>query len=286
MRGDSTVSDPTSTRVQSGICCQIHRSKGAIRHLYRTSLKVIQLLLGDDQTFVVRSIALVGAIRHIRRASPLAIQLLLEDDRAFVVRSTVLIEQSDIYVVLRRRRFNIYWGTIKHLLSDLSSTVLVGAIRHLCRALPSAIQLLLEDDRVFAVRSTVLIGRSDIFVVLHHQRFNFYLGDDRTFVIGSNSLVETIRHLRHASPSAIQLLLGDDWAFVVRSTVLTFAVRFTALVRAIRHLCRDKGEATSSSPFGEIEVKLYRRHLREGCKVALSTSSWKGKDGVVPSLSS
>ncbi|TYK09539.1 hypothetical protein E5676_scaffold757G00200 [Cucumis melo var. makuwa] len=45
----------------------------------------------DDRAFVVRSVVLIEAFRHLRRTSLSAIQLLLGDDRTFAVRSTVLV---------------------------------------------------------------------------------------------------------------------------------------------------------------------------------------------------
>ncbi|TYK25897.1 hypothetical protein E5676_scaffold436G001270 [Cucumis melo var. makuwa] len=95
-RGDSAVSDPTSTRRRSGFCRQIYcpgrsdRVPSSFGEV--TPPSAIQLLLRDDQTFSVRSTALVGAIGHLCRALPSAIQLLLGDDRAFAVKSTALVE--------------------------------------------------------------------------------------------------------------------------------------------------------------------------------------------------
>ncbi|TYJ99656.1 hypothetical protein E5676_scaffold562G00370 [Cucumis melo var. makuwa] len=102
---------------------QIHCPVGVIGHLRSTSSSAIQLVLGDDRAFIVKSPVLVGVIRHLCRASLSGIQLLLWDDQAFAI----------------------------------SSTALVGAIGHLRRALLSAIQLQLGDDRAFAHRSTILI---------------------------------------------------------------------------------------------------------------------------------
>ncbi|KAA0060301.1 hypothetical protein E6C27_scaffold22G00800 [Cucumis melo var. makuwa] len=77
------------------------------------------------------------------------------------------------------------------------------------------IQLLLEDDWAFAVRSTILMHRPG--------------RSDRT----PSSLGEVVLS------SAIQLLSGDDWAFAVRST---------ALVGAIGHLLVWRGDTTVSDP--------------------------------------
>ncbi|KAA0062457.1 hypothetical protein E5676_scaffold325G001200 [Cucumis melo var. makuwa] len=209
----------------------------------------IQLLSGDDRTFVVRSIALIGAIGHLHRLergpsgfflqihSPdrsgrtpssfgdvilsSAIQLLSEDDRAFTVRSTALIHRPG-----RSNQTPSSFGEVM---------------------LPSTIQLLSGDDRTFAVRSTPCFYHQ-----IHHPS-----GIDRT----PSSFGEVIL------PPAIQLLLGDDRASAVRSTVLihrpgrsdrtpssfgevillsaiqhlsgdnrAFTVKFTALVGAIGHL--------------------------------------------------
>ncbi|TYK09811.1 histidine-rich glycoprotein-like [Cucumis melo var. makuwa] len=116
-RRDSAISDPTSSKGRSDICHQIHPFS---RSDWKSSLfgevtlpSVIQLLLGEDRAFVVRSIALVGAIGHLRQlertdrtsssfgeVTPLSvIQLLLRDYRAFTVNSTTLIEATGIFVV-------------------------------------------------------------------------------------------------------------------------------------------------------------------------------------------
>ncbi|TYK20930.1 ABC transporter C family member 2-like [Cucumis melo var. makuwa] len=145
---------------------------------------------------------------------------------------------------------------------------LVGSIGHLRFASSSAIQLLLREDRAFAIRSTVLVGvighlrneKLDIFVVLTVNDPTS-TADDQTFTVKSIVLVGVIRYLCCASPSTIQLLLGDDRAFAVKSTVLVgairhlyrasslliqllleddrvFTVRSIVLVGAIRHLHR------------------------------------------------
>ncbi|KAA0065609.1 hypothetical protein E6C27_scaffold90G00570 [Cucumis melo var. makuwa] len=103
---------------------------------------------------------------------PSAIQLLLGDDRAFAVKSTVLVEAIGHLRHLER------WGDIA--VSDPTS---IGGRSGFCRQihrpgrsdrtpssfgeviLPSAIQLLSEDDQAFAVRSTVLVE-----AIGHHRR--------------------------------------------------------------------------------------------------------------------
>ncbi|KAA0065977.1 hypothetical protein E6C27_scaffold62G00620 [Cucumis melo var. makuwa] len=88
----------------------------------------------------------------------------------------------------------------------------------------SAIQLLLGDDRAFAVRSTALVGTIGHYRHLERwycgQRSNFYrrtiglLPSDPTFGRSDrapSSFGEVVL------PSAIQLLSGDDRAFAVRS---------------------------------------------------------------------
>ncbi|KAA0032226.1 hypothetical protein E6C27_scaffold219G00400 [Cucumis melo var. makuwa] len=88
-RGDSAVSDPTSTGRRSGFCRQIHRpgrndrtpsSFGDV-----TPPLGIQLLLWNDQAFTVRFTVLVGAIRHLRRLKRLrqncTIDVFLEKQR-------------------------------------------------------------------------------------------------------------------------------------------------------------------------------------------------------------
>ncbi|KAA0037103.1 hypothetical protein E5676_scaffold832G001790 [Cucumis melo var. makuwa] len=103
-RGDSAVSDPTSTEGRSSFFRQIHRlgrsdrTPSSFREV--TPASVIQLILGDDRIFVVRSTALIHRPGRSDRTPssfgeviPLsAIQLLLEDDRAFAVRSIALVE--------------------------------------------------------------------------------------------------------------------------------------------------------------------------------------------------
>ncbi|KAA0065801.1 hypothetical protein E5676_scaffold546G001950 [Cucumis melo var. makuwa] len=135
---------------------------------------------GDDRAFTVRSIALIHRPGRSDRAPssfgevilPSAIQLLLGDDRAFAVKSTVLVEAIGHLRHLER------WGDIA--VSDPTS---IGGRSGFCRQihrpgrsdrtpssfgeviLPSAIQLLSEDDQAFAVRSTVLVE-----AIGHHRR--------------------------------------------------------------------------------------------------------------------
>ncbi|TYK23214.1 hypothetical protein E5676_scaffold142G002460 [Cucumis melo var. makuwa] len=102
--------------------------------------------------------------------------------------------------------------------------VVLGRIKPKEVTLPSAVQLLLEDDRVFAVKSTTLVGaigrlrrleRSDrapssFREVTLPSMIQLLLRDDRA----PSSFGEV------TLPSAIQLLLGQDRAFAVKSTTL------------------------------------------------------------------
>ncbi|TYJ97606.1 hypothetical protein E5676_scaffold690G00390 [Cucumis melo var. makuwa] len=96
-RDGTAVSDPTSIGGRSGFYRQIHRPSRSDRtssSLGEVILpSAIQLLSGDDQTFTVRSTALVGAIGHLRRL-----------ERWYC-----------------RQRSNFYRGTIEILPSDPSS---------------------------------------------------------------------------------------------------------------------------------------------------------------------
>ncbi|TYK01706.1 hypothetical protein E5676_scaffold775G00290 [Cucumis melo var. makuwa] len=239
-RGDSAVSDPPSTSRRSNFCRQIHRRGRCNQELLsfreETPPSTIQLLLGDDRAFYVRSIILVRAIGHLRHLERIdwatlslremtpqsTIQLLLGDDRAFADRSTALVGAIE-----RLRRLERGDSIVSDPTSTIGRSGFYHQMHRLCksdRALSlfgevtpqSAIQLLLGDDRAFAVRSVGLIGA--IRHLLHFKRSTVLIG-----VIGAPSSFREV-----TPPSAIQLLLGDNRAFTVRST---------ALVRAIRHLC-------------------------------------------------
>ncbi|KAA0057707.1 hypothetical protein E6C27_scaffold126G00600 [Cucumis melo var. makuwa] len=137
----------------------------------------IQLISGDDQAFVVRSTVLILYPSRSDRAPssfggvilPSAIQLLSGTDQAFTVRSIVL-ERSDTFVVWR--------GDIA--VNDPTSIDgRSGFSRQIHRAdrsdqapssfgkviPPSAIQLLLGDDRAFLSDPPSLEERSGTFVV-------------------------------------------------------------------------------------------------------------------------
>ena len=127
-------------------------------------------------------------------ASPSVIQLLLEDGQTFAFRSTSLV------------------GTIKHLRSALpSTTLLLRKVRHFFFqsfakvTLSSVIQLVLWDDRAFAVRSTFPVGMIGHIWLCSPSMIQLQLGEDQAFVVKSTSLVETIRHLCYVSPLVIPL---------------------------------------------------------------------------------
>ncbi|KAA0026302.1 hypothetical protein E6C27_scaffold19G003110 [Cucumis melo var. makuwa] len=69
-RGDSVVSDPTSIRGWSGFCHQIHHTgrsdRAPLSFGDMTPPSTIQLLLGDDRAFSIRSTSLAEAIGHLR----------------------------------------------------------------------------------------------------------------------------------------------------------------------------------------------------------------------------
>ncbi|KAA0060274.1 hypothetical protein E5676_scaffold3819G00030 [Cucumis melo var. makuwa] len=144
-----------------------------------TMSSVIQLLLGDDLAFAVRSTVLVGAIDNFiiwRGGSALSDPTSTRDDRAFTVRSTVLRtiellpsdpppcwEQSSTFIIWRggsavsdptrtKERSGFYRQTYHPSRSDLAPS----SFRDVTMSL--AIQLLLEDDRAFIIRSTSLVG--------------------------------------------------------------------------------------------------------------------------------
>ncbi|KAA0058866.1 hypothetical protein E5676_scaffold1607G00750 [Cucumis melo var. makuwa] len=161
-RGDSAVSNLTSTAGRSSFCCQIHRlgksdwtplSFGEV-----TPPSAIQLLLGGDRAFIVRSTVLVGAIEHLTR-----------------------LERGDSAV------------------SDPTST---GGRLGFCRQIyrlgrsdrepssfrevtpPLAIQLLLEENQAFAVKSIALRGKGEAAPLSSTQDYNILeMSVDEAFVL-------------------------------------------------------------------------------------------------------
>ncbi|TYK07180.1 hypothetical protein E5676_scaffold606G00610 [Cucumis melo var. makuwa] len=127
--------------------------------------------------------------------------------------------------------------------------------------LPSAIQLLLGDDRAFAVRSTVLIhrpGRSDrtpssFGEVILSSAIQFISGDDRTFVVKSTVLVVAIGHF---------VVWRGDTA-VSDPTSIGGRLDFCCQIH------RPGRSDRASSSFGEVEVKLYHRRLLGEAKVEM-----------------
>ncbi|KAA0060273.1 hypothetical protein E5676_scaffold3819G00020 [Cucumis melo var. makuwa] len=115
----------------------------------------IQLLLGDDQAFAVRSIALVGAIGTF----------VVWRGRSIVSDPTSTEERSDFCSQIHRPgRSNRTPSSFKEV------------------SLPSVNQLLLGDDRTFAVRSSVL-APSSFREVTMSSAIQLLLGDDRAFAI-------------------------------------------------------------------------------------------------------
>ncbi|KAA0055420.1 hypothetical protein E5676_scaffold1428G00140 [Cucumis melo var. makuwa] len=155
---------------------------------------VIQLLLGNDQAFAVRSTTLIHRPSRSDQTSlscfAVSDQLLLRDDQ--ILPSDPRPSRSD-RTSTSCITVNDPTSTRGQSSIDVRSTVLVEVIGHLCCASLSAVQLRLKDDQAFAIRSTALVG--------------------------------AIRHLRRALQSMIQLLLKDDRAFTVRSTVLVGTVK-------------------------------------------------------------
>ncbi|KAA0047641.1 uncharacterized protein E5676_scaffold648G00820 [Cucumis melo var. makuwa] len=230
----------------------------------------IQLLLGDDRAFSIRSIALVGAIGHLLRLErsdrasssfrvvtvPLAIQLLLGTIGLLPLDLPPWYERSGTFVVWRggsavsdpnsTRRRSGFFRQIHRLGKNDRTPSSFGKIRYPGRSnrtpssfgdvtIPSTIQLLLGDDRTFAVRFTTLVeaihrpnrrnrAPSSFGEVTSSSVIQLLLGDDWAFVIRSIALLGAIEHSRRASSSAIQLLLEDDRVFVIESTVLEGAI--------------------------------------------------------------
>ncbi|KAA0032942.1 hypothetical protein E6C27_scaffold269G00160 [Cucumis melo var. makuwa] len=145
--------------------------------------------------------------------------------------------------------------------------------------LPSAIQLLSGDDRVFAVRSTP--GRSDrapsSFGGVILPSAIQLSEDDRAFVVRSITLVGAVGHHHHLErsdqtpssfgevvlPSTIQLLSGDDRAFAIRSTALVGAIGHLRHLERWRQNCtievfleKQRGGKATSTPMKPKVFKL------------------------------
>ncbi|KAA0041002.1 hypothetical protein E5676_scaffold228G00490 [Cucumis melo var. makuwa] len=236
-----------------------------------TPSSTIQLLLENDRAFVVRFTIPVGAIRNLYRLGDS-----VASDPTFTEGRSDFCHQ--IHRHSRSHRTPSSFGEVTP---------------------PSAIQLLLEDDQTFVIRSIALIhnsSRSDrtpssFGEVTPPSAIQLLLGDDRTFVVRSIALVGAIVSLSFGEvtpPSTIQLLPGDDQAFVVRSTALersdTFIVwRGDSTVSDLtstegrsdfcRQIHRPSRSDRTPSSFGE----------RDKGKTVPSTSSWRSKDRAAPS---
>ncbi|TYK29673.1 hypothetical protein E5676_scaffold64G00230 [Cucumis melo var. makuwa] len=190
-RGDSTINDPTSTGRRSSFCRLIDRS-GRSDWMHSSLEEVtppsaIHLLLGDDQTFAIRSTTLIYRLGRSDRASllfgevttPSVIQLLLlGDDGAFVIASSTLV--GLIERLRRLERSNREPSSFGEVTPPSTIQLLLGTI-DFCRQIyrssridrtpslfgevtpSSVLQYLLGYDRAFAVR----------FIAL---RSNFYYG--------------------------------------------------------------------------------------------------------------
>ncbi|KAA0067807.1 hypothetical protein E6C27_scaffold2484G00100 [Cucumis melo var. makuwa] len=217
--------------------------------------------------------------------SPSAIQLLLEDDQNFVVRSTALVGVIGQLRHLESQRSNFYWGTIGLLPSDPHPGRSDRAPSSFEKVTPPPmIQLLLGDNWAFVVRSTVLIhnlSRNDRAPSSFEERSGTFVilrGDstvsDPTFTWGLSSFYQQIHHSDRSdrepssfgeviSPLAIQLLLRDDRTFVIRSTTLVGGIKafivwrgdspvsYTNSIRGRLDFCRqihrtDRSDQTSS----------------------------------------
>ncbi|KAA0062006.1 hypothetical protein E6C27_scaffold89G003120 [Cucumis melo var. makuwa] len=163
-------------------------------------------------------------------------------------------------------------------------------IEHLRSSSPSAIQLLLEDDRTFTIKSITLVGTIRHLHSALPSAIQLLLGDDRTFFVRSTTLVRTIGHLRSTSPSAIQLLLElqSDICPNDRTSSFYFAVSDPTSTRGRLDICRQIHCSTRKD---QVEVKLYRRHLIGEAEVELSqrdllravpSSFWRGRGKVAP----
>ncbi|KAA0051506.1 hypothetical protein E6C27_scaffold174G00280 [Cucumis melo var. makuwa] len=235
-RGGTAINNPTSIEGRSSFFRQIYhpdrsnRTPSSFEEVILPS--AIQLLSGDDQTFVVRSIA-------------------LERSSTFVVwRGDTAI--SDPTSIEGRSSF------CRQIHHPGKSDRVPSSFREVVLSL--AIQLLSTDDRAFAVRCTALIhhpGRSDwtpssFGEVVLPSAIQLLSGDDRAFAVRSTTLVGAIRHLRRLErwsdrtpssfgevilPSAIQLLSRDDRAFAVRSTALVGPIGHVHRLERWRHNC-------------------------------------------------
>ncbi|KAA0026001.1 hypothetical protein E6C27_scaffold34G003240 [Cucumis melo var. makuwa] len=199
-RGDSVESDPTSLGGRSGFCHQIHHPSGS--DPTPSSFKEIHRPGCDRAPSSFGKVTLSSVI-----------QLLLGEDRAFTARSTAWVGVIGSIALAREI------GHLRHFERSDRAPSSFGEVTP-----PSAIQLLLGDDRAFTVRS---IGH-----LRHLER------SGRT----PSSFGEV------TPPLAIQFLLRDDRAFAVRSTVL---------VGAIEHLHRlerrSKADAEGRS-FFDVEI--------------------------------
>ncbi|TYK30007.1 hypothetical protein E5676_scaffold587G00080 [Cucumis melo var. makuwa] len=283
----------------------------------------IQLLLGDDRVFAVRSTVLIHHPSRSNQTSslfgevtpPSAIQLLLRDDQTFTERLGIFVVwkgDSAVCDPTSTGRQSYIYREIHRLSRSDREYSSFGEVTP-----PSAIQLLLGNDQTFAVRSTILIycpSRSDhaslsLEDVTLLSVTQLLLGDDQAFAEKSIVLIHRLGRSDWTSStfievtpsSAIQLLLGDNQ---------TFAVKFTTLVEAIEHLCcLKRGDSAVSDPIstGDDLTLVVRStvlvgpigHLREterSCTVIIiwrdegkdipPMSSWRSKDGATPSSSS
>ncbi|TYK17858.1 hypothetical protein E5676_scaffold306G001270 [Cucumis melo var. makuwa] len=255
---------------------------GAIRHLRRlersdrapssfeemTLSSAIQLLLGNDRTFAVRSTALVEAIEHLHcleRSNqapssfrevtpPSVIQLLMRDDQPFAVRSTALV------------------GAIRHLCH--LERGLCRQIHHPGRSdwtpssfgevtLPSAIQLLLGDDRAFSVRSIALVGaighlrrlkRELPSIIGHDSVRNIVSIDD----VGTNKVrqgqPDQVPKLRTAKKPQLDVEANNSLFF---STEIEALIPINFLHRRLHALPL---ELLSTLPFQDIEGKALQEN--------------------------
>ncbi|KAA0042150.1 hypothetical protein E5676_scaffold124G00090 [Cucumis melo var. makuwa] len=227
MRGDSAISNPTSTRGRSSFYYQIHylgrNDQASSLFGEVTPLSGIQLLLGEDQTFTIRSTVLVGAIEHLRR---------LERGDSAVDDPTFTRGRSGLCCQIHRPGRSDRAPSLFREVTLLSAIqLLLGGRSGFCCQIhrPS------RSDRTPSSFGEIQCpGRSD--------RANLSFGEV-------------------ALPSAIQLLLGDDRAFAVKSTILVGAIgHLHRLKRIIEHLSSDPCYGRSNqvlSSFGEEEVELH-----------------------------
>ncbi|KAA0067629.1 hypothetical protein E5676_scaffold174G00060 [Cucumis melo var. makuwa] len=208
-----------------------------------TPPSAIQLLLGDDRAFAVRSTTIVGAIGHLRR---------LESD------STSTGGRSD------------FCRQIHHPGKSDRTPSLFGEV-----TLSSTIQLLLEDDRTFTVRSTVSVGAIGCLRCLERrlrlQRSNFYWGTIRLLSSdpspwGRSDFYRQIHRSGRSDQalssfgevtqsSVIQRLLGDDRAFIVKSTASVGAI---GRLRRLKRGDSAVSNSTSTGRRSDFCCQIYR----------------------------